>query len=390
MSKTNYLLIAALLPALSMGAQAGPLTMSKSVSRAELSAAATFWTDEQIAAAQPFPMPIDYGPSDVDVSAEVDAAALGQPGMTPPGKGQSNPGGSGGMSFSGEMQSLTDADAAADAGVPAAGDVLQDAGLDISFQAGALDTAADITAGTSQVYTSYLVNNKTALWKVYPHKWVGRLSFRTPSGTSYCSATAISGNNIVTAAHCVYDTTNNRWYSGWVFSPAYRNGTNPYRVFRARVCTILTAWANLSGGYSINSWARYDVAVCSMNNNSAGQTLNQAVGFAGRSWNYNYTQLHFNSGYPWNDYNNSTLTDAGKYLRNCTAESFAQTTDTLGGGCNWGPGISGGSWLRGYKALEVSGQVNSVNSGLYIGTQNLYGARFNSSNIVPLCNARGC
>lgn len=42
MSKTNYLLIAALLPALSMGAQAGPLTMSKSVSPAELSAAATF------------------------------------------------------------------------------------------------------------------------------------------------------------------------------------------------------------------------------------------------------------------------------------------------------------------------------------------------------------
>lgn len=40
-------------------------------------------------------MPIDYGPSDVDVNAEVDAAALGQPGMTPPGKGQSNPGGSG-------------------------------------------------------------------------------------------------------------------------------------------------------------------------------------------------------------------------------------------------------------------------------------------------------
>ena len=62
----------------------------------------------------------------------------------------------------------------------------------------------------------------------------------------------------------------------------------------------------------------------------------------------------------------------------------------LGSGCFWGPGISGGSWLVGYKPFVVTGRVNSVNSGLFIGQQNLYGARFNSSNIVPLCNARGC
>jgi len=377
MVKINTLLIAAILPALSMGTQAGSLTVSKNVSPAQQSAAASFWTDERIAAAKPFPMPMDYGPSDVDANAQVDAEALGQPGMTPPGKGQSDPGGNGAMS-------LVDEEA------------LQDAGLDVTFQdgtldqAGAMDTAADLTAGTSQVYTSYLVNNKTALWKVYPHKWVGRLSFSTTGGTSYCSATAISGNNIVTAAHCVYDTTNNRWYSNWVFSPAYRNGTSPYGTFTARTCTILTAWVNLTGGFSINGWTKYDLAVCTMNNNASGQTLNQAVGWAGRTWNYGYSQLHFNSGYPWNDYNNVPMTDAGKYLRSCTAESFQQTTDTLGSGCNWGPGISGGSWLMGYKALEVTGGVNSVNSGLFIGTQNLYGIRFTSGNIVPICNARGC
>jgi hypothetical protein len=44
----------------------------------------------------------------------------------------------------------------------------------------------------------------------------------------------------------------------------------------------------------------------------------------------------------------------------------------------------------GYKPFVVNGQVNSVNSGLFIGQQNLYGARFNSNNIVPLCTARGC
>lgn len=140
--------------------------------------------------------------------------------------------------FTDELQSLTDE--ADDGDTPDVEGVLQGAGMDVTFQAGALGTPADLMAGTTQVYTSYLVNSKSALWKVYPHKWVGRLSFRTPSGTSYCSATAISNNNIVTAAHCVYDTTNNRFYSNWVFSPAYRNGTNPYGTFRATACTVLT------------------------------------------------------------------------------------------------------------------------------------------------------
>ena len=147
---------------------------------------------------------------------------------------------------------------------------------------------------------------------------------------------------------------------------------------------------NLTGGYAINTWARNDVAVITLRPNSAGRTVNQMVGYAGRSWNYGTSQLHFNSGYPFRSYTDATLTSAGSYLRSCTAESFQQTTETLGGGCYYGRGISGGSWLRNYKPFVLTGNVNSVNSGLFIGTQNLYGPRFNSNNIVPLCTARGC
>src|SRR4030065_261720 len=43
--------------------------------------------------------------------------------------------------------------------------------------------------GTSAVYTSYTVNKAVALHKIYPHVWVGRLSFSTPGGTSFCSGT---------------------------------------------------------------------------------------------------------------------------------------------------------------------------------------------------------
>ena len=116
-----------------------------------------------------------------------------------------------------------------------------------------------------------------------------------------------------------------------------------------------------------------------------------AVGWAGRLWNAGNNQLVFNSGYPQRIYTDAVIPNGPtQYLRACTAETFLQTTETLGSGCFWGRGISGGSWLVNYKPFVVSGKVNSVNSGLFIGQQNLYGARFNSNNIVPLCNARGC
>src|SRR3990170_4635459 len=104
-----------------------------------------------------------------------------------------------------------------------------------------------------------------------------------------------------------------------------------------------------------------------MGNNSAGQTLNAAVGWAGRMWNAGNNQLVFNSGYPARTYTDATIASGpAQYLRACTAESFLQTTETLGSGCNWGRGISGGSWMVGYKPLVVTGAVNSVNSGLFI------------------------
>lgn len=247
--------------------------------------------------------------------------------------------------------------------------------------------------GTSQIYTSYTVNKLTALWKTAGHKPTGRLSFLTPSGTSYCSASVVSGRNIiVTAAHCVHDTpSRNQFYSNWVFAPAYRNGSAPYGTFPAQVCWVLTSWVNLSGSYSINTWADDDVAVCRMGNNSSGQSLSNMTGWYGRMWDGGYVQHVHNMGYPWRNYQNNTIADAGKYLNLCANETFQQATNVLGGGCNWGPGISGGPWVTSYDPFDpVTTYVDSVNSGLFIGTQNLYGARFNSSNIVPLCNAAGC
>ncbi len=353
-------------------AQADPLTVTKSLSKKQQAAASAYWTRERIASAPAMRLPVDSGLGEIDATASDDAEVTGPAGS--------------------EEAGMADPDASRIARAVYAQDwAALDEEVALNEELTLDLPGADEMAGTAGVYTSYDVNTNTPLWQIYPHRWFGKLTFTTVSGGASCSATAISGNNIVTAAHCVYDTTNNVFYSNWVFTPAFRNGSAPYGTFTARSCTVLTAWTNLSGSFNINTWSRHDVAVCTMNNNSAGQTLNAAVGFAGRLWNAGNNQLVFINGYPARIYTDATISNGpAQYLRSCTAETFRQTTETLGGGCNWARGISGGSWLVGYKPFVVTGNVNSVVSGFIIGQQNSYGARFNSNNIVVLCNTRGC
>jgi V8-like Glu-specific endopeptidase len=363
-------ILAAMVPVGVQGQE--PQVTSETTPARQQQAALDFWTRERFESTEAFPMPVDYGSPSVDQgAASLDwASSLLPAGNSPAGKAE--PGTA----------------KIAKAGYP-------EDWVNTPFEP---TVASQVTAdtyspepyGSKSKYDQYLINNWYWAWRIYPHRQVGRFSFVTNSGTSYCSATAISNNNIVTAAHCVYDTTNNYWYWSKVFTPAYRNGSAPWGSFATTGCTILTAWVNLSGSFSINGWTKYDLAVCSVGNNGLGQSLNSVVGWAGRSWNYGYNEHRFNLGYPWRNYKNQTLSWAGKYLVNCSAETFYQTVDTLGMGCYYGPGISGGPWFRNYKQVAVSSYVNSVNSGLYVGQPNLYGIRFTSSNIVPLCNARGC
>eukprot|EP01034_Spumella_vulgaris_P026954 gene26954-33606_t len=65
----------------------------------------------------------------------------------------------------------------------------------------------------------------------------------TNAGT--CSASVISGNNIiVTAAHCCYNRSTDNWIGGWAFAPAYNSGNAPFGVFSWSQARILTSWIN--------------------------------------------------------------------------------------------------------------------------------------------------
>lgn len=228
--------------------------------------------------------------------------------------------------------------------------------------------------GTAAVFTSYLTNYYSNMYLQFPYRAVGKVYI---SGGGYCSASVISPNVIVTAAHCVYDTSANRWYSGWTFVPADRNGAAPYGSFAWSSAKVLSGWINASG-----TVRRYDVALIKLRPNSAGRNVSYYTGYLGRSWNYGYTVNLHAMGYPSN-------LSSGRYTYTCTAETFSGGTDVLGMGCNMTYGSSGGPWIRAF-APNVTGYVDSVVSGGTPGTNTFYGPRFSSSNIVPLCGTSTC
>jgi hypothetical protein len=234
-------------------------------------------------------------------------------------------------------------------------------------------------AGTQDVYTQYCENCPVDISK---DKRIGKLF--TNAGT--CTASVVSPNNaIVTAAHCCYNRSTNNWIGGWSFAPAYNNGSTPYGQFNWSSATILTAWINTGSRPT-------DVCVIRLQNNSANRPVTYYTGWLGRSWNFSSIQDHHALGYPGN-------IGGGQRLELCTSESFSPSAacggaTVLNTGCSMTYGASGGPWIRGYR--DGGNWVNSVVSGYDSTTctgtfgQTFNGARFTSSNIVPICNAAGC
>ena len=99
----------------------------------------------------------------------------------------------------------------------------------------------------------------------------------TNSGT--CSASVISGNNIiVTAAHCCWNRSNNSWIGGWSFAPGYNNGRAPYGMFNWAGARVPNSWIN-------NGDIPSDVCVIRLQNNATGRPVTYYTGWLGRAWN---------------------------------------------------------------------------------------------------------
>lgn len=204
----------------------------------------------------------------------------------------------------------------------------------------------------------------------------------TNSGT--CSASVISGNNIiVTAAHCCWNRSNNSWIGGWSFAPGYNNGRAPYGMFNWAGARVPNSWIN-------NGDIPSDVCVIRLQNNATGRPVTYYTGWLGRAWNQPPSQPMTAFGYPGN-------IGGGNNLVSCTARSSAQPSscgsDVLNMACNMTYGSSGGPWIMDYGSgnhvnSTVHGYINQTCTGTF--GQDFDGPQFTSNNILLLCNAEGC
>jgi V8-like Glu-specific endopeptidase len=237
------------------------------------------------------------------------------------------------------------------------------------------------TFGTKNTYTGYLGNYFTPFYLYYPYAAVGKLYFTDGYNNYSCTASLIDHDNIVTAAHCVYDTDYNYWYYGFVFVPAEANYNAPFGTFSYYSATIMTNWAKAKKSSAGLGW---DVAVLSLYGDPG-----YSSGWLGYSWNWNAKQLSHAIGYP------SNIT-GGYYTYICVAESF-QKGNGLGMGCNMTYGSSGGPWIiwfipyqDSYPYSTSGNWVNAVVSGGTPGTPTFYGPKFTNKNFLPLCAYEGC
>ena len=184
---------------------------------------------------------------------------------------------------------------------------------------------------------------------------LGKVFFSDGVSNYVCSGTALTGNVVWTAGHCVNEGPGD-FYTNFLFVPAYRDGAAPYGKFPAPRLDTTDRWQTL-GQFGV------DVGAAIPETNEFGQELEAVVNERPILFNEARNQRYRAYGYP----------AAGKFngqrLRVCdTAWSRNDTStdpDTMGVPCDMTGGSSGGGWLT-----STDG-VASVNSYGYQSLKNV-------------------
>jgi V8-like Glu-specific endopeptidase len=192
----------------------------------------------------------------------------------------------------------------------------------------------------------------------YPYRAIGKLTFSTPGGNSFCSASVIRRGLIVTAAHCVRNFGGSAFFSNWTFRPGHWGPTGatanqiaPYGTWSWRRVVIASTWAN---GTDTGSGAarNNDIALIALNKDATGLFIGQRTGYFTYGWNNysfvssartgNQTVAAISTlGYPG-------LMDLGRIMQRTDGPSYLTT---VGGslqiqqGSNFTGGSSGGPWI---------------------------------------------
>jgi V8-like Glu-specific endopeptidase len=191
----------------------------------------------------------------------------------------------------------------------------------------------------------------------YPFRAAGKLFFDIDGLTYVCSAALVKKGVIITAAHCVGEYGASRFYSNWVFVPAYYNGQAPYGVYTGKAAAILSGYGN--GTDNCNVVCPNDVAVIVLEKNASGVLpgeLTGTYGFGYDGWGFTsggqtqITQL----GYPVD-------LDNGVYMERNDSYGYTSSNNTVIGSLETG-GSSGGPWINN---LGVRPVLNGTSFGSY-------------------------
>jgi V8-like Glu-specific endopeptidase len=213
-----------------------------------------------------------------------------------------------------------------------------------------------------------------------PYSVNGRIFIRVGDKRGYCSGTAIDSPSrqlVLTAGHCVNagaEYRGNLWYRDLLFVPAYTAGKASFGAFPARRNKIFAArqWTRQSN-------SDFDVGAFLTHPNHRGMNVADAVGGgAAIALGLTRDQRFATFGYPGNVRRMQSCNS--RYLGDDRLSFPFPGPPTLGIGCHWAPGASGGGWL-----IEDGTRINGLNSYLHLDDRSrTYGPYFSQETVGKL------
>lgn len=194
-----------------------------------------------------------------------------------------------------------------------------------------------------------------------PYSFNGRIFLRRGRLRAYCSGTAIDSPSrrlVLTAGHCVNSGHEGGRASVWSnymeFVPAYTGGVAPFGVFVAHRGQVRAPEPWTKAGNP-----DFDVGALLVGPNSQGVEVADAVGGGatialGLSRRQDFQAF----GYPGETTRMQIC--RGSYAGNDNLTNPLAGPPTLGIGCHWAPGASGGGWL-----IEGGTEIDGLTSYLH-------------------------